>query len=311
MHGSQDWHPLLAPSAEVRAARAAGRPIVALESTIITHGMPFPENLTTAQSVEATIRAEGAVPATIAVDAGRIVVGVEAALLESLARHSEVVKASRRDLAALLALGRTGGTTVAATMIAAALAGIAVFATGGVGGVHRGAEDTFDISADLHELASTPVTIVCAGVKAILDIGKTLEYLETHGVPVLGFGTDEFPAFYSRTSGHRVDYRIDDAAEVARIVQTQRALGFTGGIMIANPISERDALAFGDIEAHIAQAVADATARGVTRKELTPFLLDRVNELTGGRSLAANVALIRNNARVAAQIALALAGAHG
>jgi pseudouridine-5'-phosphate glycosidase len=289
------------------AALAAGEPVVALESTIITHGMPFPENLATAETVERIVRANGAHPATIALLEGEIRVGLDAAALRALASSTDAAKASRRDLAALLVGKRTAGTTVAATMLIAAACGIAVFATGGIGGVHRGADETFDISADLPELGSTGVAVVCAGAKSILDIAKTLEYLETQGVPVLGYRTDAFPAFYTRESGHAVDYRCESAAEVAQIIAMQRALGLRGGIVIANPVPEEHAIPAPAIEAHIVRAVADAEAHGIARKALTPFLLERVAALTEGASLAANIALIENNAALGAAIAVELA----
>lgn len=299
---------LLVVGEEVAAALGEGRAVVALESTIITHGMPYPQNLDTARAVEAVVREGGAVPATVAVLDGRLHVGLPPAGLAALASRGpgEVHKASRRDLAALLARGGTAGTTVATTMIAARLAGIAVFATGGLGGVHRGAEHTFDVSADLLEFARTPVAVVCAGAKSILDIAKTLEVLETHGVPVIGYRTDAFPAFYTRDSGHPVDHRADSAAEIARMLEVSRRLGLGAGTVVANPIPEADALDPGVMEARIAEAIADATRAGVSRKALTPYLLQRLFELTDGRSLAANIALVRNNAALAAAIALAL-----
>jgi len=300
-------HELLAIGDEVRTALKAGRPVVALESTIITHGMPWPQNLEMARGVEAVVRAAGAVPATIAVLDGQAVAGVEGTGLERLAQAgARAAKASARDLGALMAAGATAGTTVAATMRLAALAGIAVFATGGIGGVHRGAETTFDVSADLLELARTPVAVVCAGAKSILDIGKTLEVLETHGVPVLGYGTDEFPAFFARTSGHRVDHRFDDARQVARAIALHRRLG-GAGVLIANPIPPEHALDAAAIEQRIAASVAQAEAGGIGGKALTPFLLGRIVAMTEGRSLAANIALVRHNAAVAAAIAAALA----
>ena len=303
-------HPALQVAADVERALADGAPIVALESTIITHGMPFPQNLEMARGVEALGREGGAVPATIALIDGRVMVGLGDAQLVHLAREGHAAaKASRRDLAALMVKGALAGTTVATTMQIAALAGIGVFATGGIGGVHRGAADTFDISADLEELASTPVAVVCAGAKSILDIPKTLEVLETNGVPVLGFGTDVFPAFFARDSGHPVDHRFDRVEDIAAVILTQRRLGMPGGVLIANPIPEADALDGALIEARIAEAVAQANAQGVSRKALTPFLLQRLFEMTDGRSLAANIALVRNNARVAAAIAVALAAA--
>lgn len=299
---------LIAIAPEVRDALAGGRAVVALESTIITHGMPYPANAEMARAVEALIRADGAVPATVALIAGEVRVGLADAELDRLAAADGVAKASRRDLAALIVQGASGGTTVAATMIAAARAGIALFATGGIGGVHRGAEQTFDISADLTELARTPVAVVCAGCKSILDIPKTLEVLETHGVPVLGYGTDEFPAFFARSSGARVDQRFDTPGELAQVIWTQRRLGLETGILIANPIPERDALPAEQMEAWIAQACREAAAAGVSGKALTPFLLARINELTGGTSLQANIALVKNNAVLAARIAVELAG---
>ena len=292
---------------EVHEALASGRAVVALESTIITHGMPYPQNLEMARKVEAEVRKYGAVPATVAIMDGKFRVGVEGEDLERLASEGhKAAKASRRDVAALLVSGDLAGTTVATTMMAAAWAGIRIFATGGIGGVHRGAESTFDISADLEELSRTPVAVICAGAKSILDIGKTLEVLETNGVPVLGFGTDEFPAFWARRSGHKVDHRFDNPADLARVIALQASLGL-GGVLIANPIPEADALDATEIEARIAAAVADAERQGVSRKALTPFLLQRIFELTGGKSLTANIALVENNARVAAQIAVALA----
>ncbi|WP_245504166.1 pseudouridine-5'-phosphate glycosidase [Lichenihabitans psoromatis] len=299
---------LVAVGAEVREALAAGRAVVALESTIITHGMPYPENLETAQAVEAVVRQGGAVPATIAIMDGVFRVGIEAVDLDRLAnRSSGVVKASRRDIASVLARGGTAGTTVATTMIGAHLAGIRIFATGGVGGVHRGAEQTFDISADLSELAKTPVAVVCAGAKSILDIPKTLEVLETHGVPVIGYQTNDFPAFYARVSGYPVDHRVESAADIARIIAIGERLGMRNGLLVANPIPETDALDATLIEERIAQAIRDADAAGVSRKDLTPFLLQRMYELTEGRSLTANIALVRNNAALGAGIAVALA----
>ena len=292
---------------EVHEALASGRAVVALESTIITHGMPYPQNLEMARKVEAEVRKHGAVPATVAIMDGKFRVGVEGEDLERLASEGhKAAKASRRDVAALLVSGDLAGTTVATTMMAAAWAGIRIFATGGIGGVHRGAESTFDISADLEELSRTPVAVICAGAKSILDIGKTLEVLETNGVPVLGYGTDEFPAFWARRSGHKVDHRFDNPADLARVIALQASLGL-GGVLIANPIPEADALDATEIEARIAAAVADAERQGVSRKALTPFLLQRIFELTGGKSLVANIALVENNARVAAQIAVALA----
>ena len=296
----------LSISPEVKAALAAGKPVVALESTIITHGMPYPQNLSMAQNVEKVIRDNGAVPATIAIMDGRFAVGLTSEDLERLALEGgKAAKASRRDVAALLVTGGLAGTTVATTMQIAALAGIQVFATGGIGGVHRGAEETFDISADLEELSRTPVAVVCAGAKSILDIAKTLEVLETNGVPVLGYGTDQFPAFWARESGQKVDHRFDDVKDIAKVVALQTELGM-GGVLVANPIPARDALEASAIEARIAEAIKGAEAENVSRKDLTPFLLKRIFELTEGKSLAANIALVENNAAVAAQIAVQL-----
>ena len=291
---------------EVRAALDAGAPVVALESTIITHGMPYPQNLEMAREAETAVRDAGALPATIAITEGDLRVGLPPADLEALARAGgSAEKASRRDLAALVAGQGTAGTTVATTMMIAALAGIRVFATGGIGGVHRGAEASFDISADLEELGRTPVAVVCAGAKSILDIPKTLEVLETKGVPVVGYGTNDFPAFWARSSGSRVDRRYDSASELAALVATQVELGL-GGILVANPIPEADALDGAEMESWIDAAIRGAEQEGIDRSRLTPFLLQRIFELTGGRSLTANIALVLNNARVAAAIAVAL-----
>jgi pseudouridine-5'-phosphate glycosidase len=296
---------------EVREALAAGRPVVALESTIITHGMPAPRNLETARAVEAAVRAGGAVPATIALLDGRISIGLDAEDLERLAGAAQsasgVAKASRADLPAVLASGGPGSTTVAATMICAELAGIRVFATGGIGGVHRGAETSFDVSADLQELARTPVAVVCAGAKAILDLAKTLEVLETLGVPVIGYGCDDLPAFYSRTSGLAVPLRRDTAAEIAAVMAAKWELGLGGGLVIANPITAAAEIPAAKIAAHIEAALQEAAAGGVQGKAVTPFLLARLEALTGGASLEANVALVLNNARLAAEIAGAYA----
>ena len=293
-------------SAEVRAAREAGTPIVALESTIITHGMPFPQNVEVARQVESDIREAGATPATIAVLEGRLHVGLEPEQLDTLAQASNVAKLSRADFAACLATGGTGATTVAATMIAARLAGIEVFATGGIGGVHKGAEHSFDISADLHELAQTPVTVVAAGAKAILDIPKTLEVLETLGVPVIGYGQDSLPAFWSATSAHPVPLRMDSAEAIARAHRLRGTLGLQGGQLVANPIPAADEIPAEEITPLIAAAQSEAEAQGIAGKAVTPFLLQRLFEQTGGRSLTANIALVRNNARLAAAIAQAL-----
>ncbi|OOY23522.1 pseudouridine-5-phosphate glycosidase [Thioclava sediminum] len=290
-------------AAEVADAKAQNRPIVALESTIITHGMPYPQNLETAQAVEAEIRKAGAVPATIAVMGGKIHIGLEPEELEALAQTRDAMKVSRADLAVCLAKGATGATTVAATMICAHLAGIDVFATGGIGGVHRGAEDSFDISADLLELAQTPVSVVAAGAKAILDLPKTLEVLETHGVPVIAYGQDAFPAFWSRNSGLPAPLRADRAAEIAKSQLARAALGLPGGQLIANPIPEEAEIAREEIVPVIEQALQEAEAQGIAAKAVTPFLLSRIFELTEGRSLEANIALVLNNARLAAAIA--------
>lgn len=297
----------LVVSPEVQDALAAGRPVVALETTIVSHGMPWPENIETALAVEAVVRRNGAVPAAIAVLDGRIRVGLEAADLERLAKARDVAKLSRADLAWAVATGRPGATTVAATMIVAERAGIPVFATGGIGGVHRGAEHSFDISADLTELARTGVTVVAAGAKALLDLPKTLEMLETLGVPVVCYGTDQFPAFWSRTSGLAAPIRLDDAAAIAAFMRAREALALGGGVLVANPVPPADEIPAAEMEAHIAAAHADSIAAGITGKAVTPYLLGAVLERTGGRSLVTNIALIRNNARLAAEIARALA----
>lgn len=291
-------------SAEVAAAIAEGRPVVALESTIITHGMPYPANVETAEGVEAVVRAHGAVPATIAVIDGKLKAGLEPAELARLGQAQGVVKASSRDLAAVMVRKGTAGTTVSATMRLAELAGIRIFATGGVGGVHRGAEATFDISADLTELGRTPTAVICAGVKSILDIPKTLEYLETQRVPVIAYGTDEFPAFFTAKSGQKADHRLDAAADIAAAMHIHYGLDCGTGLLIANPIPAGDSLDTAFIDQTIADAVTEADEKGVSRKDLTPFLLKRINELSGGRSLKANIALIRNNAALAADIAV-------
>src|SRR5271163_692372 len=294
-------------SPEVAETRAAKTPLVALESTIITHGMPYPRNVETARSVEDAVREMGAVPATIAVIDGRFRVGLDGQEIERLGELSGgVVKASRRDLALVAARKGSAGTTVAATMFIADVAGLEIFATGGIGGVHRGAEETFDISADLVELARTRVAVVCAGAKSILDIEKTLEYLETQGVAIVGYRCDEFPAFYARSSGFRLEHRCDGLHDLARMIRLQRDVG-PGGLLIANPIPEDHALEQAAIEERIAEAVAEAKAQGVAKKEATPFLLQRVVELTEGRSLQANMALVENNAILAAQVAVELA----
>jgi pseudouridine-5'-phosphate glycosidase len=301
----------LSVAPEVHEALAGGRAVVALESTIITHGMPYPQNLEMAKKVEAEVRQHGAIPATVAIMDGKFRVGVEGEDLERLAVEGhKAAKASRRDVAALLASGELAGTTVATTMLASYWSGIRVFATGGIGGVHRGAEASFDISADLEELGRTPVAVVCAGAKSILDIAKTLEVLETKGVPVVGFGSEEFPAFWARQSGHQLDRRYDTPAELARFLALQFALGL-GGVLVANPIPAADAIEAAAIETEIGTAIADAERQGVSGKALTPFLLQRVFELTGGKSLTANIALVENNARVAARIAVELAALAG
>jgi pseudouridine-5'-phosphate glycosidase len=293
-------------SAEVAAAKAAGTPIVALESTIITHGMPYPGNLEMAESVEAIIRAEGAVPATIAVIKGQLHIGLDRTELHALAQTKDAMKLSRADLAFAIAEGRTGATTVAATMIAAARAGIHVFATGGIGGVHRKAEESFDISADLEELARTPVIVVCAGAKAILDVPKTLEVLETRGVPVVTYGQDEFPAFWSRKSGLKSPLRLDSADRIATFQRAREALGIGGGMMVGNPVPEKDEIPSDEMETYIAEALDRAAAQGIAGKAVTPFLLASIFEITEGRSLATNIALVENNARLAARIAVSL-----
>ena len=292
---------------EVRQALAEGKPVVALESTIISHGMPYPKNVETALLVEQTIRDNGAVPATIAVIGGRLKAGLSHAEIEYLGKAGRAVtKASRRDLPALVARKVDGATTVATTMMIAHMAGIGIFATGGIGGVHRGAEVTMDISADLEELAQTPVMVVCAGAKSILDLGLTLEVLETKGVPVIGYGTEELPAFYTRKSGFGVDYRVDSPAELAEMFRAQRRLGYKGGMLVTNPIPEKYAMDKAVIDAAIEQALAEAKKQGIHGKETTPFLLARVVELTGGESLESNIQLVLNNARLAARTAAEL-----
>ena len=299
-------HAFLQFSPEVQAARAAGKPVVALESTIISHGMPYPQNVQTAREVEQLIRAAGAVPATIALIDGRICVGLTDAQLERLGNAGDALKVSRRDLAYVLAEKKLGATTVAATMICAALAGIEVFVTGGIGGVHRGAETSFDISADLQELARTSVAVVCAGVKSILDIGLTLEYLETHGVPVVSVGQPGFPAFFTRESGFPADFQLDTPEQQARFIRTKWQLGLTGGVVFGNPVPEASAMKNEEIDGIIEEALRAADAQGVKGKALTPFLLDRIVNLTGGRSLATNIALVKHNALVGARLAVAL-----
>ena len=294
-------------SEEVKQALADNKPVVALESTIISHGMPYPQNVETALLVEKTVRECGAVPATIAIIGGKISVGISADQIEYLGKKGlKVIKASRRDLPVLLARGEDGATTVATTMIGASLAGIKVFATGGIGGVHRGAETTMDISADLEELAQTNVTVVCAGAKSILDLGLTLEYLETKGVTVIGFGTEELPAFYCRKSGFKVDYRMDTANEIAASIHVKDTCNLIGGMLVANPIPEEYAMNEEEMAAQIDTAVNMANELGIKGKEITPFLLDKIKTLTEGRSLAANIQLVLNNARLGAAIATEL-----
>ena len=291
-------------SPEVAAALKAGKPVVALESTIISHGMPYPQNVETALRVEQTVRDGGAVPATIAVIGGRLKAGLSPEQIEYLGKKSTAVaKASRRDLPVLVARKQDGATTVATTMIIAALAGIRVFATGGVGGVHRGAETTMDISADLEELARTPVMVICAGAKSILDLGLTLEYLETKGVPVIGYGTEELPAFYTRKSGFKVDYRLDTPKEVADAFMVKQEMGLVGGMLVTNPIPEAYSMDADRINAVIDEAVEDVKKLGIHGKETTPYLLARIKDLTGGDSLASNIQLVLNNARLAAEVA--------
>ncbi len=289
---------------EVAAAIAAGKPVVALESTIISHGMPYPQNVETALRVEEIIRENGAVPATIAIIGGRLKAGLTPEEIEYFGKKGQAItKASRRDLAVLCARGEDGATTVTTTMMIAYMAGIRIFATGGIGGVHRGAETTMDISADLEELAQTPVMVVCAGAKSILDLGLTLEYLETKGVPVIGYGTKELPAFYTRSSGFQVDYRIDTPEELAAAFKAQNDLGLKGGMLVTNPIPEEYAMPLDVINAAIDQAIAECKAQGIHGKATTPFLLARVAELTGGDSLASNIQLVFNNAALAAKTA--------
>jgi len=291
-------------STEVKVAMEQGKPIVALESTIISHGMPYPQNLETASKVEDIIREKGAVPATIAILDGRLKVGLETEELEYLAQAKDVLKVSRRDLPVIIAKKLNGATTVATTMIIANLAGIKVFVTGGIGGVHRNAEETFDISADLQELANTNVAVICAGAKSILDIGLTLEYLETYGVPVLGVETDEFPAFYTRKSGFAVDSRLDSPVDTANIMKSKWDLGLNGGLVIANPIPTEHEMPYEMITGAIENALKEAEELGIKGKDTTPFLLSKVKELTEGKSLASNIELVYNNARVGAAIAV-------
>ena len=292
---------------EVAQALAENRPVVALESTIISHGMPYPQNVETALNVEKIIRDNGAVPATIAVIGGRLKAGLTEEEIDYLGKTGAgVTKASRRDLPILVAEGKDGATTVTTTMIIAHMAGIRVFATGGIGGVHRGAQQTFDISADLEELAHTPVMVVCAGAKSILDLGLTLEYLETHGVPVIGYGTEELPAFYTRKSGFKVDYRIDTPAELAKAFYVKQDMGLGGGMLVTNPIPEEYSMDHEVINKAIDEAVKEAAEKGIHGKETTPFLLAKIKDITGGDSLASNIQLVYNNAKLAAKTACEL-----
>ena len=292
-------------STEVQQALKTGQPVVALESTIISHGMPYPQNLETAHAVENIIREESAVPATIAIMNGRIKIGLSQHELEQFAKHTNQLKVSRRDLPLVLSQKQSGGTTVAATMICAKLAGIAVFVTGGIGGVHRESEKTMDISADLMELAQTNVAVVCAGIKSILDIPRTLEYLETQGVPVIGYKTEEFPAFYTPASGSMVQSRLDTPEEIARCMKIKWELGLDGGIVIGNPVQQEDAMDEAVIQQAISAALKDAAEKEIEGKDVTPFLLERINQLTKGKSLKSNIALVCNNARLGAKIAVA------
>lgn len=295
-----DIHP------EVASALANNQPVVALESTIISHGMPYPQNVETALKVEQEVRNHGAIPATIAIIQGRLKAGLSTDEIEQLGKGGQAItKVSRRDLPFIVAQGKTGATTVASTMIIAAMAGIRVFATGGIGGVHRGAETSFDVSADLQELAQTPVAVVCAGAKSILDLGLTLEYLETHGVPVIGYQTEQLPAFFTRGSVFKVDYRLEDATSIAQVMQAKWGMALKGGMVIANPIPEQYAMPSAAIDAAIEQALAEANDQNISGKQATPFLLARVCELTGGDSLASNIQLVLNNARLASAIAKA------
>ena len=295
-------------SPEVQAARAAGKPIVALESTIISHGMPYPQNVQTAREVEGVIRDAGAVPATIAIIDGKICIGLSDEQLEVLGNSKDAIKVSRRDLAYVLSQKKLGATTVAATMICAQLAGIEVFVTGGIGGVHRGAETSFDISADLQELAQTSVAVVCAGVKSILDIALTLEYLETHGVPVLSVGQPGFPAFFTRDSGFKADFQLDTPEAQAAFIRTKWQLGLDGGVVVGNPVPEASAMPKEEIDRITGQALREAEGQGVAGKLVTPFLLARIKELTEGRSLVTNIALVKHNALAGARLAVALSG---
>lgn len=290
----------------VKKALDEGKPVVALESTIISHGMPYPKNVETALNVERIVKAEGAVPATIAILNGKLKVGLTEEEIEYLGKAQGVIKTSRRDLPYIVAKGLDGATTVASTMIIANMAGIKVFVTGGIGGVHRGAQESFDISADLQELAHTNVAVVCAGAKSILDLGLTLEYLETFGVPVIGFRTDEFPAFYTRKSGHNVDYKVEDEKELAQIVKTKWDLGLQGGLVIGNPIPEQYEMNYDTINSAISKALAEAEEKGIKGKKVTPFLLSKVKDETDGNSLESNIRLVFNNAQLGARLAVEL-----
>lgn len=292
---------------EVQKALKDEKPVVALESTIISHGMPYPRNVETALNVENIVKENGAVPATIAILNGKLKVGLTRDEIEHLGNGKNIIKTSRRDIPYIVAKGLDGATTVASTMIIANLAGIKVFATGGIGGVHRGAQQTFDISADLEELARTNVAVVCAGAKSILDLGLTLEYLETKGVPVVGYGTDELPAFYTRKSGFKVDYRIDNVEELAKLVSAKWQLGLNGGLVIANPVLEEDQMDYETINKAIEEAVEEANEKGIKGKETTPFLLSKIKDITGGDSLETNIKLVYNNARLASKLAVELA----
>lgn len=291
---------------EVKTALEQGKPVVALESTIISHGMPYPKNVETALNVENIIRDKGAVPATIAILSGKLKVGLTEEEIEYLGKAPNVIKASRRDIPYIVSKKLDGATTVASTMIVASLAGIKVFATGGIGGVHRGATETFDISADLEELANTNVAVVCAGAKSILDIGLTLEYLETHGVPVVGYQTEEMPAFYTRKSGYKVDYKLDTPEEIAKMLKAKWDLGLKGGMVVANPIEEQYQMDYDIITDAINKAVKQADEKGIKGKDTTPFLLAKVKEITGGNSLESNIMLVYNNASLGAKIAVEL-----
>ena len=292
---------------EIEEAIKAGKPVVALESTILSHGMPFPQNMEFAHKVEEIVRAEGAIPATTAIIGGKLKVGLTSEELDLMCKGEGVGKVSRRDVAVYLATGKTGATTVATTMMIAAMAGIKVFATGGIGGVHRGATETMDISADLQELANTPVAVVCAGAKSLLDLGLTLEYLETFGVPVLGLRTDDFPAFYCRSSGFKLDYNAATEAEVAKIAKTKWDLGLKGGLVIGNPIPEEYALDYDEMEKVIVKALELAKEQGIHGKDTTPFLLSHIKDMTEGVSFASNLQLAYNNAKAASKIAVELA----